>query len=214
MNDYKFNGFSANVEVDILEQFKKSITNEKSLNELNNIVLKVDFFGKDSINFITNFIENTNKIQYNKELSKIINGIGESVKGSLSTWAAFTFTPIFEPAKYNYRIAKEGKITKINYHTKESDCIEYLTNSESVDSFQVNYNSSVIKMYPVFEITPLNKRILKSNLTSFNGFTDVKIKIKYKDFDKIKIPENVSMSVKNSNMNATMNIKFNNIVLK
>jgi hypothetical protein len=214
MNDYKFNGYTANVEVDMLEQLKKSITDEKALNELNNIVLKVEFLGKDSINFLSNYIEDSDGNQSNKGVSQMIKGLGETVKGSLITWAAFTHAPVFKIDKYVYKAEVQGSKTIIRYQEHGMDCIEYLTNSVTVDSCLMSNSSSNIKMYPVYDITTFDKRILKSVQTSFNRVMDVRIDMEYQDFDKIKIPKNIFLSVKNPNSDQHLNIKFNNIVLK
>ena len=82
MNDYIFNGFSANIEVDILDQLKKTIKDENNLSVLNNIILKLDFFGKDSIDFITNYVKDENNSKFSQGLNQTIDGIGGTVKGA------------------------------------------------------------------------------------------------------------------------------------
>jgi hypothetical protein len=214
MNNYKFNGFSASLEVDLLEQIKKIVKDEKYLSELNKISLDIEFLGKDSINFISHHAVNTDNKDFNQQLSEAIKAFGQSVKESLSSWSAFTFSPIFEPDQYKYKTEIQDKITIINYQIKGKDYKRFMTNSVTIDSCWISDSSSITKMYLVFDVTPLNKRILKSIRTFYNGYMDIKIDIEYKDFDKIKIPGNIFLSVKYPNSDQHMNFKLNNIVLK
>ena len=214
INNYAFNGYTANVDVDLLDLVKSTTKDEKLLSQLNHLVLKVEYFGNDSINFFSNYVEDSDDKKSNQGLSHMIRGAGETVKGSLVTWASFTYTPIFELDKYEYKAEVQGNKTIIRFQEHGMDCVEFMTNSVTVDSCWMSNSTSVIKMYPVFDITPFNKRILKSVQTNFNGLMDVRMEMEYKDYDKIKIPEGISISVKNPNSDQRIHLKFNNIVLK
>lgn len=213
LNEYNFNGFSAEVEFDILEQFKKSIKGEKYISVVDNITLKIDFYSKDSIRFIASKVEETNNLQFDQGLAQAINGAEETIEGFLQSWSEITLVPAFEPEKHNYNIHTESGLTKINYEQEEADVVIYLDNMTNIDSMHFASPSAEIKIYHAYETTSFNKKIIKSIAMSINNFLYLKMDITYKDFDKIKIPQNVAVTQKMQGMSQELKFTFKNIVL-
>jgi len=213
LNEYDFNGFSADVEFDILDQLKNSLKDEKYISILNNISLKLNFYSKDSIEFITLNVEETDNQQFNQGLAQTIKGAEETVKGFLQSWAEISLTPAFEPKKFDYTIHTESNDTKIQYTQEGSEVSIYLNSTTNIDSISFINASSEIKMYPTYETTTFDKRIIKTMVTSINKYLEVKMDINYQDFDKIMIPHLITVIQRMQGMSQELKFTLKNISL-
>ena len=213
LNEYDFNGFSADVEFDLLDQLKNSLKDEKYISILNNISMKLNFYSKDSVEFITLNVDETDNQQFNQGLAQTIKGAEESVKGFLQSWAEISLTPAFEPNKFDYNIHTESNATKIQYTQEGSEVSIYLNNSTTIDSMSLINASSEIKMYPTFETTNFDKRMIKTMVTSINNLLELKMDISYQDFGYIKIPHLITVSQSMQGMSQELKFTLKNISL-
>lgn len=193
LNDYDFNGFSADVQFDLLDQLKKSIKDEKYLSILENISIELKFYSKDSLKILMPTIEQTENQQFNQGLAQTLNGIENTVKGFMQTWSELTLVPTFEPEKHQYNINKVSDKIEIQYEQEGSEVTTFLNDLSTIDSVYILNPSANIKIYPVYEETNLGKKIIKTIVTSINDFIEVEMDITYKDFKNIKIPFEINV---------------------
>jgi hypothetical protein len=210
LNEYDFNGFSADVEFNILDQLKNSLKDEKYISILNKISMKLNFYSKDSVEFITLNVEETDNQQFNQGLAQTINGAEETVKGFLQSWAEISLTPAFEPNKFDYNIHTVSNNSKIQYTQEGSEVSIYLNNT-NIDSISFINASSEIKMYPTYETTTFDKRIIKTMVTSINNYIELKMDIIYQDFDYIKIPHLITVTQSMQGMSQELKFTLKNI---
>lgn len=212
-NDYTFKGFSAELKLDLFDKFKETVKDEKYRSVLNNIVFKLDFFSKDSVSFR---VLNADKIEDKKidqGFTLIMRGMEQTVKGFMQTWTELTFSPLIDTSKYNYKSFTEDSVYGIESEQHSSRVKYYLT-SDDIDSVHIKNNTSDIKMYPLYEVTGDNKRIIKSFSMFINNIIEISVNINYKDFDKIKIPEVVSIKQKMPGNSQELKFSLTNIELR
>jgi len=212
--DYNFNGFSAEVDFELIAKIKESLKDEIKIDALNKLTFSVVLYSKDSIVFNSSGIDTTGDEDFDRGLSQIIYGAEKTVKGVLLSWATSCFTPAFEPEKFVYNCSDDSSLTIVNYEREGSKVIIFLNNITNIDSIYISNKIEDIKVHPFYEKTDYNKMIIKSLVTSVNNLLEVYMEIDYRDFDKIKIPERIKVSSKTQNNFKELSFKLNNIVLK
>ena len=75
-------------------------------------------------------------------------------------------------------------------------------------------SSSNIIIYPKYELTNFNKKIITSLTTVFNSIIETQFSIIYKELKLIRIPEKVTFIQKMPGMNQELHFSFDNIALK
>lgn len=213
LNEYGFNGFSADVQFDLLDQLKKSIKDEKYLSILDNISIELKFYSKDSLEILIPTIEQTENQQFNQGLAQTLNGIENTVKGFMQTWSELSLVPTFEPEKHQYNIKKISDEIEIQYEQEGSEVTTFLNDIFTIDSVYILNPSANFKIYPAYEETKLGKKIIKTVVTSINDFIEVEMDITYKDFGNIKIPSKIYVLQTMQGNIQKSNFTFNNIKL-
>lgn len=213
LNEYDFNGFSADVQFDILDQLKKSIKDQKYISILDDISIELMFYSKDSLVVSKSPIAQTENQQFNLGLAQTLNGVEQTVKGFMLTWSEITLAPAFEPEKYKYNIKNIAKHIEIQHEQEGSEVTTFMNSLSTVDSVSIVNSSASIKIYPTYEGTNLGKKIIKSIRTSINNMMEVKMDITYKDFGDIKIPYRINVLQKMQGNIQEFNFTFNNIEL-
>ena len=214
INNYNFNGFSANVITELPEQIKSKIKQKyKSL--VDTLSLKLDFYSKDSIIFLPLGYEQKGNGNYDPELTNVVTDDEKWIKDALQTWAKIHSLPVFfETEKYKCQVTTKENISNIKFEQDGMAITIFATDMSRVDSLYTKNGPLIVKLY--FETNYYKKQLVNSIIVLENNQLEMKMNYIYESFNEIQIPRSIILYqlLPSLNQIVKVNLVLNNIKLK
>lgn len=208
-----FPGFSAEVESQIVNQFREGMKDAGLLNTLDSLRFTLEFYSPSEYYVKASEIAETGNPQTDAGISQMIDGVKKMVAGSMQSWSEIAFNSAYEPDKFNYVTEKNGETYKVSYSRDNAEVADYLDADYDIDSIIISSNGTYTLLKPRFSLYK-EKRLMDSfEMSMLSGQLVIDMKVEYKELGDYMIPETIYIMQKGFGSELNTNIKLVNITL-